>query len=506
MNEELRREMTERTRAEGENGTLKHSLAERMKELSALHGTARILQKEGAVNAAMLQELVALLPPAFQYPEITAVRIRLGPSEAVTPRFGESVSVLRSEFTTADGQAGSIEVGYTENRPPAAEGPFYREERALIDTLSDILRSDYNRRLADEKLRQSKSQLAEAQHLAHIGSWNWDLLSDIHVWSDELYRILGYQPQEFAPSFEKTVSFVHPEDRAEVREGVRRARATGEPIEHYFRVRPVTGGERIIYSRGEAIRDESGNPIRLHGTAQDVTELKQAEEQLKRSNEKLRALSAGMESAREEEGTRIAREIHDELGSALTSLRWDLQSLNHLVAESADRSQVLMLREKIESMMGLTDASIGTVRRIASELRPPVLDDLGLVDAIEWQTQQFQLRTGIACDCDCALEGIDVNREQATAVFRIFQEALTNILRHAQATAVHVSLEREFDELVLTIRDNGRGITADEQAKPKSLGVLGMRERAQLIGATLEIVGVPSDGTTVRLRTPLPGV
>ncbi len=156
-------------------------------------------------------------------------------------------------------------------------------------------------------------------------------------------------------------------------------------------------------------------------------------------------------------------------------------------------------------MMKLTDATVNTVRRIASELRPSILDDLGLVEAIEWQVQQFQVQTGIACRCDCYLENVILNREQSTTLFRILQEALTNILRHAQATSVDVTTQIEADEFVLTIRDNGRGITENETSAPLSLGILGMRERAHLVNGKISISGVEGQGTAITVRVPLSG-
>lgn len=254
-----------------------------------------------------------------------------------------------------------------------------------------------------------------------------------------------------------------------------------------------------------AVRDEQGAIQYYEGTAQDITERKAAEEKLKASSEQLRALSASLQAAREEEGARIAREIHDELGSALTSLRWELESFDKVISESGDQSQLDTLRVKMESMIRLTDTTIGTVRRLSSELRPSVLDDLGLVEALEWQAEQFQARTGIICRCDCSLENINLSREQSTAVFRIFQEALTNILRHAQATMVDITTKAQGGEFVLTIIDNRRGITENEKSGPQSLGLLGMRERAHLIGGKIDIKGVEGKGTVVIIRVPLSG-
>ncbi len=235
----------------------------------------------------------------------------------------------------------------------------------------------------------------------------------------------------------------------------------------------------------------------------DITERKQAEEMLKATSEQLRALSARLQAAREEEGTRIAREIHDELGAALTSLRWDLEGFDQGLSEAGNGPKLQELRQKIKAMMRLTDTTINTVRRICSELRPFALDEVGLTEAIEWQALQFQDRTGIMVQCDCTLENVDLSREQSTAAFRIFQEALTNILRHAQATKVNITVSEGDGEFTLTISDNGRGISENEKSQTQSLGLLGMRERAHLVGGKIDITGSEGKGTVVTLRFPI---
>jgi signal transduction histidine kinase len=154
-------------------------------------------------------------------------------------------------------------------------------------------------------------------------------------------------------------------------------------------------------------------------------------------------------------------------------------------------------------MVELVGTTSSTVQKISSELRPLILDDLGLIAAIEWQAQQFAVRTGIACQFDSSLESIDLDREKAMALFRIIQEALTNILRHSQATRVNIIIEKEDDELTVEVKDNGRGITESEKAGPSSLGLIGMQERAHLINGRIEITGFPGKGTVVTVRVPI---
>jgi PAS domain S-box-containing protein len=241
----------------------------------------------------------------------------------------------------------------------------------------------------------------------------------------------------------------------------------------------------------------------VYAIYQDITARKQAEDRLRDKSEQLRALSASLRSAKEEEGTRIAREIHDELGSLLAALKWDLEGVGKVVSEPTIPQQLLPLRGKVASMISLTDTTIKTVKKIASELRPSILDDLGLVEAIKWQAEQFQARTSIHCYCDVSIDHAGLDTERSTAVFRIFQEALTNILRHAQATSVAISLKEQNGELVLTVSDNGRGMTVDEKSDKLRLGILGMQERAHLFGGTVDISGVEGKGATVIVHMPL---
>jgi signal transduction histidine kinase len=184
-------------------------------------------------------------------------------------------------------------------------------------------------------------------------------------------------------------------------------------------------------------------------------------------------------------------------------LRWDLEGIAENLGATPNGANVQVVREKIPPMMDLIESTINTVRRISSDLRPRFLDDLGLIAAVEWQLQQFQSRTGIDCHCETALDKWDLDADRATAVFRIFQEILTNVLRHAHATQVHVEILKDSDAIVLEVRDNGRGITDTEKANRRSLGLLGMRERALLFGGEIVITGTAGEGTKVAVRVPL---
>ena len=231
---------------------------------------------------------------------------------------------------------------------------------------------------------------------------------------------------------------------------------------------------------------------------ENITERKQAEEELKQSRQQSRNLSAHLQSVREEERTVISREIHDELGQALTALKIDLFWLDKRLPEGQEP-----LNDKIRRMLQITDDSIKTVKRISTILRPGVLDDLGIVEAIEWQAKEFQGHTGIECILNMEVGDIHPDREIDTTVFRIFQETLTNVSRHANATRVSARLEMKANELVLQVRDNGKGISEEQISNPKSFGLLGMKERAISCGGNVAIQGIRDKGTTVILTIPL---
>jgi PAS domain S-box-containing protein len=240
-----------------------------------------------------------------------------------------------------------------------------------------------------------------------------------------------------------------------------------------------------------------GGQIAAYEIYLDITGRKRAEEELQRSFAQLRALAARLQSVREEERTRVAREIHDELGQALTAIKIDLAFLRRELP--ADQRQPL---DRIQSLSKLADETIQSMRRISTELRPGILDDLGLVAAVEWAAKEFQARTGTKCRVSLPDADIAIDPERATALFRIFQETLTNVARHANATEVDVRLAKNNGDFSLEVRDNGEGIGEKQLSAGGSLGILGMRERALVFGGEVSIRGAPGEGTTVKVRIP----
>jgi PAS domain S-box-containing protein len=521
---------------------------------------------------------------------------------------------------------------------------------------------------AEERVTRAEHQLAVAQQITHIGSWEWDVRTNVVSWSDELYRIYGLEPRSCEITFETFLSKLHPDDRARVQREVGVALASGSRFAYPERVFRPDGTIRELDTIGEAAKDESGRVVGLIGTCRDVTEERKRDDALRRTRnlqetengllekiatgaplveiltalalvieehapptiasillldeagthvkhgaaphlpdaynraidgvaigpmagscgtaaftrsavivpdvetdprwadyrdlarahglracwstpifatdghvlgtfalyfreprlpteenfaliarathiagiaierrqleDQLRELSGHVESVREDERTGIAREIHDQLGQALTAFKMDLAWIARRVsAETAVDREALLA--KTREMSQMTDEVINQVRRISADLRPGVLDDLGLLAAIEWEGERFEQRTGMTCALRSNLGDARLDRELSTAVFRIFQEALTNVARHAEAKHVDVTLERRGGSLVLEVRDDGKGILPEALHNPRSLGLLGIRERARRLGGAIAIGAGDPSGTTLMLILPL---
>jgi PAS domain S-box-containing protein len=274
-------------------------------------------------------------------------------------------------------------------------------------------------------------------------------------------------------------------DRGHVHVETDERRLDGSPMR-------IEGDYMVIY-------DERGMIAGHFGIQRDVTDRHAATEQIRASSEQLRALASRLQRVREEERTVIAREIHDELGQALTGLRLDVSWMKHRLPRDHDAvAQCASIVERI-------DQTLTAVRRIATALRPSVLDQLGLAAALEWQGQDFARRTGIVVNCDLCADDIPIPDDLGSSAFRILQESLTNVARHASATRVAIRLRLSPERLSLEIADNGVGIPPGRPQGTGSLGLIGMRERALACGGVLDIVRPDGGGTVIALRVPLRG-
>jgi PAS domain S-box-containing protein len=328
-----------------------------------------------------------------------------------------------------------------------------------------------------------------------------DLNGYVKSWNKGAEKLLGYPTEE---ALGKHISFVYPvEDREFLeREVIGPVKAKGT---HQVEVRRRTKSGEVRFAQLSLtlLRDDTNAPIGIIGYSMDITDRKRVQEALINSRNQLEALAVRLESVREEERTRIALEVHDVLGQALTALKLDMSWVSKRITESIEPVQLAAVLARLASALELLDSTIQSVREIATTLRPGVLDQLGLEAAVEWQAQEFHNRTGISCETTIWPHNIALGPDQSTALFRILQEILTNVARHAKATNVHIRLEQSGEYVSLQVRDNGRGITDVEQSGPKAFGLMGMRLRVQQQGGVFDIQGVSGTGTAVTVRIPL---
>lgn len=319
-----------------------------------------------------------------------------------------------------------------------------------------------------------------------------------YVRANQAYlSMVGYTEAELTT---KTVfDLTHVDDRDSCL-GLSREVVAGQRSTFYCEMRTYRKDGRIVWlgNTVSTVSNGDGRPVLLVGFCEDITQRREAEAALEESHDRLRDFAGRLRKARETERTNIARQIHDELGQVLTALHLDLSWVE---ARLPDHDGLLV--EKCRAMAELVQNTIGRVRNLASELRPAVLDSLGLPAAIEWETQQFTRRTGIPCTLDLPEEPLALDADRSTDVFRILQEALTNVARHSQAHHVDVQLRSRRGELQLRVSDDGRGFSADETESPHALGLMGMRERALPWNGTVDFHPRHGGGTVVTVRLPV---
>ena len=332
----------------------------------------------------------------------------------------------------------------------------------------------------------------------------YDLIRSRLVYvNDRVHTVLGLTaPQFIRRGFARDGGLIHCDDVELFVERERRLSTLEDGLvdECVFRMKNVRS-EWLWFRIRETVfaRTAEGRVEQIVGIAEEITEYHSAQKELEKSQRQMRALSARLQDVRETERAAVARRVHDELGQGLTALNMELASMHRQLCQLPEDGRAMMTR-KLTEMTGLVASMLQTVRTVSSELRPPVLDEFGLVAAIEWQAGEFQKKFGTRCEVTVNWRTEFQCQRIETAVFRILQEALTNVARHASASKVGVFLTEGVTELILSVQDNGRGITRTQQRQ--SLGILGMCEQALLFGGAVVISGLQNKGTTVTVKIP----
>jgi PAS domain S-box-containing protein len=377
----------------------------------------------------------------------------------------------------------------------------YKNSAGEIEGVFAAARDITERKAVENALIQSEARLKTAQRISHLGSWEWNLENDEQLWSDEMYRIFGYDPKEITMTHDISFKAIHPDDKDYVIQSVQEALEKGTSYNIDFRIIRADGEERYLNSQAEIFIDEQGSLRRMMGSVLDITERKNIERDLQEFGQQLRHLSAELLTAQEMERKRIAGEVHDELGQAMTVLKLRLRTIEKQLRNDQDK-----IKGECLDLLGYADTILKSVRRISRDLTPSVLDDLGLSAAVRWLVDNFRQSSDLnielhADDIDSQVpKGLQIN------AYRILQECLNNCVKHAGAQNITVSIRNNPDGLKLCVEDDGEGFNPEElaslDASKKGVGLSTMRERALLLNGTLDIASREGAGTCVTLKIP----
>lgn len=361
-----------------------------------------------------------------------------------------------------------------------------------------VLRDVAARKRAEQRLREMQATLIDALRLAKLGHFSYDLRHERWSLAPSLIEVLGntkIDVTKHSGLFEN----VHLDDLAPLKNSL-----TPESLKTYFGLniefrvyQRDHQASKWLHALGRTRQDEHGETRQLVGTMQDITDRKLSTMALEQSQEELRRLSASLTCAREDERRHIARDLHDELGQRLSALKLDLFSV------MADPEvQARGLAKHFQPMIQSVNHAISETRRIASNLRPAMLDDLGLQAAIEWLVHDFTKRFRVFVKISCSIGDHELNDIASTTIYRIVQEALTNMSRHAQAHDGHIEIYQDAQEIVIRVEDDGCGFLPSDTEKTGSLGLLGIRERARILGGFSHIKNRTEGGCQLEVRLP----
>ena len=477
-----------------------HNLNERVKELNCLYSISNIINEPNLPTEKIYNRILKVIIPSYQYPEITVVRLTLEGKEYKSKYFKETEWKQSKSIVIRGKNIGELEIYYLAKREKADEGPFLKEERHLLNSIVQLLRQFIERRRTENALQQSESRfrtLIEKAPVAISLSRN-----GLHLYTNKMFlKLYGYKKsndligkpilEQFAPQCRQEIS----------NRNIRRKQNLPVPDVYESVGLNKNGLQFPVYIKVARVNFEDG-PASI-GFFSDITERKKAENEIKESREQLKNFAAHLQTIREEERTYLSRELHDNLGQSLTALRIDLHNVITDITEKNKSGDLNNIIKQSYDLISIIDSTIQSMRNIARELRPSILDNLGLLAAIEWQIREFSKRSGMKCRLITSLNKINVEAKHSIGIFRIIQESLTNVLRHSKATMVSINIFEKETNTIIVIKDNGCGINKNDIESSKSLGLLGMRERALIFGGELLIKGFKTSGTKITIKIPI---
>lgn len=353
-------------------------------------------------------------------------------------------------------------------------------------------------RKMQEAPRRGPTPLAEAPRPGRIGCWDWDVVTNTLEWSDEDYDLFGVSRATFEPTIEGAINAIHPDSRDQARRTFEQALEDKQPFELEYQVIGSDGTLRTMQALGKVAINESGHAVRMFGTAQDVSDLKAVKARLRDYGDRTQALARQLMLNQEAERRHLARELHDELGQILAAIGVRLFAARRATGEA---SEVQLLEAA-----ALVEEAGKKIRSLALELRPAMLDALGLRSALEWLAERFQQKASLRVQFHAGLLERPPSPEISIACFRVVQEALTNVVRHARTADAWVRLVQTHDRLELSVRDEGAGFDVtgvQARATAASFGLLGMSERVRLVGGTFHVDSGAGRGTRIEATFPL---
>lgn len=415
-----------------------------------------------------------------------------------------AVSLLNVPIVHRGRSIGSFNATGSRERPLPEEALLVAQDLTLLLTLALESHQLLEERAAGEAaLAASSRRLEVAARATGVALWE-HRMREPRIWASEAwYAQMGCDPREWKADVDTFIDHVHPADRERVRRTIGEFLSSADDqVEYEFR---PAGANRWLYVLGRMERDESGRPAVVTGIQLDITARKQAEEALRASLEEIRSLSRRLELVRERERADLAREIHDEVGQMITALSLDLAWLRRRVGPTpAGDGNTEEVDQRLQQMQELLRSSLDAVRRLSANLHPRMLDELGLAAALRWLAGEFERRSEIQCRTDLPDTRMPLDALQRTALFRIAQEALTNVSRHSGADLVEIRLVSSRCAVRLEIADNGRGLGRTGPAAGRSgQGIAGMRERAVLLEGSLRVTRRRRGGTRVSVSIPV---
>ncbi len=373
------------------------------------------------------------------------------------------------------------------------------ENVKFLEDMAALIGEAVHRFNVEEALVLNEQRLLNAQRVTHIGNWELDVTKNRLWWSDEVYRIAGLEPKRFAATLDAFLSIVHPEDRELVKESINKALYEGQAYDIDHRLIKSDGSLRIVNERGEVIFDSQQKPVKMIGTVHDITERKEAENEIRKNQKELRTMAAQLQLAEEQERRRIAQDLHDSIGQILSFSGRELKFLQKMVPEKEAKA--------IGKIASQLDLAVTQARTLSFDLSPSILYDLGFEVAVEDLVDKFCMGKGIKCSFNNSTQPKPLTDDVKVLLYRSIRELLINAAKYSKAEHVKVSIFRSSSDIYIKVEDNGCGfdisILNDNSTKRKGFGIFSIQERLKHIGGKLNIESVKGRGTTAVIIAPL---